>query len=55
MFDLTNAWDLSFYMAGVWIIVSGVLVWLIPTTKNRILWGSGSLEKDIERDKCSNA
>ncbi|PSN40793.1 hypothetical protein C0J52_07180 [Blattella germanica] len=55
LFDITQSWDLSFYMAGIWIIVSGLLTWLIPVTKNRILWGSGSLEMDMERDKCSNA
>ncbi|XP_054282320.1 monocarboxylate transporter 14-like [Macrosteles quadrilineatus] len=46
MFDLTQDWDLSFYMAGVWIIVSGVLVAFIPYTKNRLIWGEGTLEKD---------
>lgn len=46
MFDLTQDWDLSFYMAGAWIIVSGVLVAFIPYTKNRLIWGEGTLEKD---------
>ncbi|KAJ9587826.1 hypothetical protein L9F63_018750 [Diploptera punctata] len=55
MFDITGTWDLSFYVAGVWIIVAGVLIVLIPATKNRILWGSGSLEMDADKDKCSNA
>jgi hypothetical protein len=55
MFDITLTWDLSFYMAGIWIVVSGILVGLIPATRNRVLWGSGSLELDMERDKSSNA
>jgi hypothetical protein len=55
MFDITLSWDLSFYMAGIWIVVSGILVWLIPTTKNRVLWGSGSLQMDVDRDKPTNA
>ena len=33
LFDITNSWDLSFYMAGSWIVVSGLLVGLIPYTK----------------------
>lgn len=55
MFDITLTWDLSFYMAGIWIVVSGILVWVIPVTRNRVLWGSGSLQMDIEREKSSNA
>jgi len=46
IFDVTRAWSLSFYQAGAWIIVSGVLVGLIPFTKNRLIWGEGTLEKD---------
>ncbi|KAL0278499.1 UNVERIFIED_CONTAM: hypothetical protein PYX00_000310 [Menopon gallinae] len=51
IFDITNNWELSFYMAGLWIIISGVLVILIPMTKNRRIWGSGLLEMD----RVSNA
>ncbi|VVC35611.1 Major facilitator superfamily,Major facilitator superfamily domain [Cinara cedri] len=46
--DITGAWDLSFYLAGFWIILSGVFIGLIPYTKNRLLWGNGQLEN--ERD-----
>ncbi|KAL5245409.1 hypothetical protein ACI65C_012819 [Semiaphis heraclei] len=46
--DLTGFWDLSFYLAGFWIVLSGVFIGLIPFTKNRLLWGAGQLE--IERD-----
>jgi MFS family permease len=46
--DLTGFWDLSFYLAGFWIVLSGVFIGLIPLTKNRLLWGAGQLE--IERD-----
>ncbi|XP_021938481.1 uncharacterized protein LOC110839018 isoform X2 [Zootermopsis nevadensis] len=55
IFDITLSWDLSFYVAGVWIVVAGVLIWLIPVTKNRVLWGSGSLYMDVEEDKTSIA
>lgn len=53
--DITQTWDLSFYMAGVGIVMSGVLVWFISTSKNRVLCGSGSLQNDVERDRSSNA
>ncbi|XP_050433322.1 monocarboxylate transporter 12-B-like isoform X2 [Adelges cooleyi] len=46
--DVTGVWDFSFYLAGLWILVSGILVGLIPYTKNRILWGKGHLETDRE-------
>jgi len=55
LFDITQAWDLSFYMAGIWIVMSGVFVGLIPTSRNRVLCGSRSLQIDVERDKSSNA
>ncbi|KAG5889295.1 hypothetical protein JTB14_031942 [Gonioctena quinquepunctata] len=46
LFDLTNSWDQSFYQAAVWIIISGLLVGIIPFTKNRKICGSGSISKD---------
>lgn len=46
LFDLTNTWDLSFLQAGGWIIVSGLLVGIIPYTKNRKIWGSGLIEME---------
>lgn len=46
MFDVTQAWDLSFYLAGFWIVVSGFLVAMIPATTNKKIWGSGPTEKD---------
>lgn len=55
IYDLTNRWDLSFFMAGAWIMVSGVLLGIIPYTKNRKIWGSGPVETErTERDReCS--
>ncbi|XP_072152547.1 LOW QUALITY PROTEIN: uncharacterized protein [Bemisia tabaci] len=46
VFDVMNVWDYSFYLAGIWIIVSGMLMAFIPYTKNRLIWGKGTLEKD---------
>lgn len=39
-------WDLSFYLAGGWIIFSAILIILIEYTKNRKIWGSGELEME---------
>lgn len=50
LFDVTNSWDLSFYMAGGWIVLSGLLVGLIPYTKNRKIWGKGPIEMEREKD-----
>uniref|UniRef100_A0A8D8QSV8 Monocarboxylate transporter 12 n=1 Tax=Cacopsylla melanoneura TaxID=428564 RepID=A0A8D8QSV8_9HEMI len=48
VFDITQVWDYSFFIAGAWIIFSGVLVIIIPYTKNRVVWGGGVLEYDKE-------
>ncbi|XP_063240519.1 monocarboxylate transporter 14-like [Bacillus rossius redtenbacheri] len=44
LFDVTQSWVLSFYMAGVWIVVSGLLIAAIPASNNRHLWG-GTLQE----------
>ncbi|XP_076248340.1 uncharacterized protein LOC143188143 isoform X2 [Calliopsis andreniformis] len=49
LFDVTESWDLSFFMAGTWIIVSGFFIGLIPYTKNRKIWGKGPIA--MEREK----
>lgn len=46
LFDVTNAWELSFLMAGGWIIVSGIFVGIIPYTKNRKIFGNGPIEME---------
>lgn len=53
--DLTGSWDLSFYLAGVWIFVSGIFIGLIPYTKNRLIFGKGALAMDIDRESSSVA
>ncbi|KAG5309786.1 MOT14 protein, partial [Acromyrmex insinuator] len=45
-FDVTGSWELSFLMAGSWIIVSGILVGIIPYTRNRKIFGSGPIEME---------
>ncbi|XP_043529216.1 uncharacterized protein LOC122538839 [Frieseomelitta varia] len=53
IFDVTNSWDLSFCMAGGWIVISGFLVGLIPYTKNRKIWGKGPIEMEREKDSIA--
>ncbi|XP_043266520.1 uncharacterized protein [Venturia canescens] len=50
LFDVTGSWELSFLMAGGWIILSGLLMGIIPYTKNRKIWGSGPVEMERDRD-----
>lgn len=53
-FDVTGSWELSFFMAGGWIIVSGILVGIIPYTRNRKIFGSGPVEMEqTNDDNCS--
>ena len=49
--DLTKTWSYSFHLGAVWIAVAGVLVLIIPYTKNRKMFGKGPVEKELsERD-----
>lgn len=45
-FDMTDSWELSFYAAGGWIIVSGIFMGIIPYTKNRKIFGNGPVEME---------
>ena len=47
VFDITGSWDLSFYMAGVWIMIAGLFVALLPLTNNRNICGKGPVEKKV--------
>lgn len=52
-FDVTGTWHLSFLMAGGWIILSGILIGVIPYTKNRKIFGSGPMEMErTNGDEC---
>lgn len=44
--DNTGYWDVAFYVAGIWVIVSGILVGVIPYTKNFRICGNAPLAKD---------
>lgn len=45
---------MSFTQAGIWIVVAGLLILVIPMTKNRVIIGNGPLEKDADRDSTSS-
>ncbi|CAH2106052.1 unnamed protein product [Euphydryas editha] len=48
--DKTGYWDAAFYVAGIWVVVSGFLVGVIPYTKNFRLIGNAPLAKDVAVD-----
>jgi MFS family permease len=48
--DLTGTWSYSFHLAGVWIVISGLLMLIIPYTKNRKLIGTGPVEKELANE-----
>ncbi|XP_050298851.1 monocarboxylate transporter 14-like [Anthonomus grandis grandis] len=45
LFDITKKWEQSFYQAGIWIVLSGIFVALIPYLKNKKMIGKGPVEK----------
>ncbi|CAG9584926.1 unnamed protein product [Danaus chrysippus] len=48
--DRTGYWDAAFYVAGIWVVVSGLLVAVIPYTKNFRIIGNAPLAKDVAVD-----
>ncbi|KAJ8957424.1 hypothetical protein NQ318_004904 [Aromia moschata] len=51
LFDLTQSWSMSFYQAGFWIIGSGILIGVIPYTKNRRIIGTTPLLRDQNKKR----
>ncbi|KAH1025337.1 hypothetical protein HUJ05_010079 [Dendroctonus ponderosae] len=51
LFDLTGSWEQSFYQAGAWTILSGLLVGLVPYCKNKKIIGKGPVEKVVEESE----
>ncbi|GBP56160.1 Monocarboxylate transporter 14 [Eumeta japonica] len=48
IFDMTNSWELSFYLAGGWIAVAGSLILMIPFTKNFKIGGERRTSLDVD-------
>lgn len=55
LYDLTGSWDLTFYMGGLWLVVSGLCVGVIAYTKDMKMCGSGLLLKEAEEAKSEAA
>jgi len=45
LYDYTKSWHFPFHFSGVWIIVSGILIYIIPYRKNRKIIGDGPVWK----------
>ncbi|CAH0397727.1 unnamed protein product [Chilo suppressalis] len=45
--DTTGYWDAAFYISGIWVVISGLLVGVIPYTKNFRICGNAPLAKDV--------
>ncbi|KAL1497870.1 hypothetical protein ABEB36_008757 [Hypothenemus hampei] len=45
LYDITQSYEQSFYQAGIWVVVAGIIVGFIPYTTNRKIFGSGALAK----------
>ncbi|XP_072938205.1 monocarboxylate transporter 9-like [Epargyreus clarus] len=51
MYDVSGSWDLTFHIGGLWIIISGGCVGIIPYTNNMRLCGKSPLLKEAEEAK----
>lgn len=51
--DLTTDWKMAFWQAGLWIVVSGILIGMVPFVRNRKIVGRGPVEKELASEKGS--
>ncbi|XP_026750000.2 monocarboxylate transporter 14-like [Galleria mellonella] len=55
LYDLTGSWDMTFYIGGLWLVISGLCVAVIAYTKNVRMCGSAPLLKELEEtEKTAN-
>ncbi|XP_014363253.2 monocarboxylate transporter 14 [Papilio machaon] len=54
LYDLTGSWDLTFYAAGLWLIISGLFVGVIPYTRDMRMCGTAPLFKEAEEARKEN-
>ncbi|KAM3958380.1 monocarboxylate transporter 9 [Aphomia sociella] len=55
LFDLTGSWDMTFYIGGLWLVISGLCVGVIAYTKNVRICGNAPLLKVVEEaEKTEN-
>ncbi|KPJ11474.1 Monocarboxylate transporter 12 [Papilio machaon] len=50
----TGSWDLTFYAAGLWLIISGLFVGVIPYTRDMRMCGTAPLFKEAEEARKEN-
>ncbi|RVE42585.1 hypothetical protein evm_012754 [Chilo suppressalis] len=43
LYDVTGSWDLTFYMGGIWLVVSGLCLVVVAYTSNRRMCGASPL------------
>ncbi|XP_013140344.1 PREDICTED: monocarboxylate transporter 14-like [Papilio polytes] len=48
LYDLTGSWDMTFYTGGIWLVISGLCVGVIPYTRDVRMCGSAPLFKEAE-------
>lgn len=46
--DVTGSWAAAFHVSAVWIVIAGILILVVPYTKNKKMFGSGLTEKELE-------
>ncbi|XP_053611305.1 monocarboxylate transporter 1-like [Plodia interpunctella] len=51
LYDLTGSWELTFYMGGLWLVISGVCVAVIAYTPDVRMCGRAQLLKEAEAEK----
>ncbi|KPJ04472.1 Monocarboxylate transporter 12 [Papilio xuthus] len=55
LYDLTGSWDLTFYTGGIWLVISGLCVGVIPYTKDLRMCGTAPLFKEAEEARKEDA
>ncbi|XP_013183754.2 monocarboxylate transporter 14 [Amyelois transitella] len=54
LYDLTGSWDLTFYMGGLWLVISGVCIAVIAYTDDVRMCGRAQLLKEAEAEKTES-
>ncbi|KAJ0175324.1 hypothetical protein K1T71_009465 [Dendrolimus kikuchii] len=55
LYDLTGTWDLTFYVGGLWLVISSLCVGVIAYTKDLRICGTAPLLKEAEEAKSEAA
>ncbi|KAJ2938478.1 hypothetical protein O0L34_g12923 [Tuta absoluta] len=55
LYDLTGSWEMTFYVGGFWLIISGLCIAVIAFTKNFRICGTAPLLKDLEEKESDTS